>query len=166
MTNPEGKKPRRRARTSRPAFLASKSSSESKAFAKLCDILSRRDHSLKELQEKMSLRFEQEAIDKAIEMADEYGYLKDPQEIAERVAEAQHLRCRGFRKIEFELKKKALPDVEMDPERELEKARELLDKLIRKHDDTSFETKQKCMRSLASRGFLMDTIRQVTDEKF
>jgi regulatory protein len=151
---------------SRPAFLASKSSSENKAFNKLCDLLSRRDHSLKELKEKLSQRFESAAIDSAIQKADEYGYLKDPQEISERLAEALHFRNRGYKKIEFELQKKGLPPVEVDLEREAEKARELLDKLIKKSDDLDFKAKQKAMRSLASRGFLMDTIRQVTDEKF
>ena len=114
----------------------------------------------------MSQRYEQAAIDEAIKMADEYGYLKEPAELAERLAEALHLKCKGFRKIQFELQKKGLPSVEVDPDRELEKGRELLDKLLKSGDDLSFEAKQKAMRSLASRGFLMDTIRQVTDEKF
>ena len=114
----------------------------------------------------MSLRYEQEAIDQALKTADDYGYLKEPQELAERLAEALHLRGRGFRKIEFELRKKGLPDVAIDHERELQKGRELLDKLVKSRDDLNFAAKQKAMRSLASRGFLMDTIRQVTDEKF
>lgn len=114
----------------------------------------------------MSQRYEQTAIDHAIQMADEYGYLKEPTELAQRLAEAMHTRCKGYRKIQFELEKKGLPAVDVDPERELQKGRELLDKLFKTRDDLSFEAKQKAMRSLASRGFLMDTIRQVTDEKF
>ena len=156
----------RKKRKSHPAFLASKSSSENKAFSKLCDLLARRDHSIKELQEKLAQRFEPTAVDEAIQKADEYGYLKDPSEIAQRLAESLHRRGRGHLKILHELHKKGLPEIELDAERENEKARDHLDKLIKSGDDLSFEAKQKAMRFLANRGFLMDTIRQVIDEKF
>ena len=99
-------------------------------------------------------------------MAEECGYIKPPEELAERFAEALHERGRGHRRILYELQKKGLPPVDKDPERELEKGRQQLDKLLMKSDDQSFQAKQKAMRSLANRGFEMDTIRQVMDEKF
>ncbi len=48
-----------------------------KAFNKCADLLSRRDHSVKELKEKLLCTADEEAADKAIERFSELGYLND-----------------------------------------------------------------------------------------
>lgn len=134
-------------------------------------LLYRRDHSVKELQDKLKPYYEQEAIDRALEKADSQKYLKEPADLSVQVMRSMHRRQRGHLKIAHELQKKGLPALEPDREMELEKARQLLEKLIQKDiddipSDERMKLKQKAFRFLQNRGFDFETIRQSVDEKF
>lgn len=122
----------------------------------------RRDHSEKEIYQKLGRRYEKSAITKAIHKADEYGYIKTPKELALRFAEYLHNRDRGQLKIKLELSKKGLKfEGDFDKDRELAKARTHVDKIHNPGDDLNLKRQQKIMRYLANRGFTGETIKSV-----
>ena len=125
-------------------------------------LLLRRDHSEKEIREKLGRRYEGPAIQSAISKAKEYGYIRSPEELTERFAEALHRRGRGILKIQFEIQKKGLPPLlDVDEDREVLKAHAHVDKIKGLGEDLDFEAQQKIMRYLNNRGFTTDTIKKV-----
>jgi regulatory protein len=124
------------------------------AIDKTMDYVARRDHSEKELRQKLSLRFSSEEIDKAIEFAKQKKWLASTDDellvFSLKVAEALHRKKKGINYINNYLKKKGLPPIKKDSERELEKARSLLG--LKKLQ------LQKAQRFLSSRGFDFETI--------
>ena len=142
-------------------FPKEKSDDALKASDKLVDYLSRRDHSEKELREKLGRRFTADAIRKALEEAKERRWLKEPEELAELVAERLHLKGKGYRYIQKYLQDKGLPPVDRTPDREKEKAHELLSVKFGDYQSLSYEERQKAFRFLSSRGYHLDTIRSL-----
>jgi SOS response regulatory protein OraA/RecX len=124
-----------------------------------------RDHSERELRQKLKRMYEPKEIDEAIEFAREHNLLAPEEAIAERTARALGRKRKGHRFISQYLKQKGLPAVAKDADDEVRKAIELVEaklKLdsgeIRKLD---FEKKMKVQRLLANRGFDLETIRRV-----
>lgn len=157
-------------RKSAKAFSESKSPDAKKAFNRIVRLLYRRDHSLKELETKLKPYYEAEAIQKAIEQAHEYNYIKPPEQLSQQFARSLHTKNKGYRKILLELQKKGLPKVAMDPDIELEKARLLLEKLLPNSEPAiktqELKLKQKAQRHLMNKGFDFDIIRQIISERF
>ena len=118
------------------------------------DYVARRDHSEKELRQKLRLRFSQDEIDQAIEFAKQKKWLASTDEellmFSCKVAEALHRKKKGIVYINHYLKKKGLPPIKKDLDRELEKARSLL--------GAKKLQPQKAQRFLSSRGFDFETI--------
>jgi len=126
--------------------------------------LLRRDHSEKELRQKMSRRHTDDAINGAIAKANEYGYLKTPEELARRLAKALAQKGRGQSRIRYVLKKRGLPTIKFNPEDEMLRAQQVVDKLGLFRDDLNLQDKQKLMRKLYQRGFTPETIRHLLEK--
>ncbi|MGZ3773833.1 MAG: regulatory protein RecX [Pseudobdellovibrionaceae bacterium] len=140
------------------------------AKKKVMDLLARRDHSEKELREKLREKFSNEtdsnnAIEEAIEFAKDNNWLGDPKDLALRIAETLHRRNKGIHYINNYLKEKGLPAVESDREFELEKAMSIVKNKYDEDYKFSREEKARVGRLLVSRGFDSDTVRKVIYEK-
>lgn len=133
------------------------------------DLISRREHSEKELKQKLKKReFTPEEIEGAVEKAKEHRWLGKPEEVAMRFAEQLHRKNKGIHFINSTLHEKGLPSVGRDETLELEKAKSLVKTKYAKFSEFTREEKLKVMRFLASRGFDSSTIRKViqNDEEF
>lgn len=138
------------------------------AHQTVMDLLSRRDHSEKELKQKLAQReFSNEEIESAVETAKNHRWLGEPSEVAERFAEELHRKNKGIHFINGFLHEKGLPPVNRDENLELEKARNLITAKYAGFSSFTREEKLKVMRFLTSRGFDSSTIRKVShDEEF
>ncbi len=79
-----------------------------RAFNKAGDLLSRRDHSEKELREKLRQKGFSEGADEAIEKLRGYGYVDDRRFAARYAAELQRVKQFGKKRIEQELFRKGV----------------------------------------------------------
>ncbi len=133
------------------------------------DLLSRREHSEKELRQKLRKReFSDDEIQTALEKAKEGRWLGAPHEIAERFAEQLHRKNKGIHFINATLAEKGLPSVTRDESLELEKAKSLVKTKYAGFNDYTRDEKAKVARFLTSRGFDSSTIRKVlkNEEEF
>jgi SOS response regulatory protein OraA/RecX len=135
---------------------------------KITTYLAIRDHSVKELREKLSQFFTLPEIIWGLEWALKQGYLKEPNELADQVARRLHEKNKSFLFILHYLRKKGLPAIEKNDELELEKCRKVLEtKIGFEHENlTSNPNIAKMHRVLSLRGFDNETIRKVTHEKY
>ncbi len=129
------------------------------------DYLAFRDHSEKELRSKLARDYSQEDIDAAISYVISHGWLKPPEELAEKVAGQLDRKLKSHLYISQYLRQKGLPDVPKDAENEKEKAGTLLMGKFSPEELGDFESKQRAGRWLASRGFDSSTIRRVLYEE-
>jgi regulatory protein len=154
---------------------------------KMMELFARRDHSEYELREKLKNAFlfalpeEFEdsraiieasilpAIEGAVALARERGWLKDDGELAIKMAATLHERKKGIGYINHYLEAKGLPEVGADPDLELEKALALVKNKVSDLSGISSEEKTKTQarlaRFLAARGFDSETVRKVIYEK-
>ena len=79
-----------------------------RAFNKASDLLSCRDHSEKELREKLRQKGFSEGADEAIEKLRSYGYVDDSRFAARYAAELQRVKHYGKRRVEQELMRKGV----------------------------------------------------------
>lgn len=125
-----------------------------RAKNKIIDLLSRRDHSSKELIQKLlRLQFTKEEATAAIAWAQEQRYLRPPGELAESRAASLHRKGKGIAMINRDLHSKGLPSVELDSDLELEKAQDLIARKFAKIDLRDRKNQDKICRSLLTRGF-------------
>lgn len=122
----------------------------------------------KKLAEK---KFSNDVIDRVIEFLDTYGFLDDDAYVKSFITDKDEISRWSRNKISYMLKLKHVDDrlIEeyiglVDDDRELEKASFFADKKIK--DDYSFENRQKVFRHLAGKGFDIDIINRVLDERF
>ena len=129
---------------------------------KIMEYIARRDHSEKELknklrrlkdyQERKKPRYSAEEIDGAIQWAWDNKWLKPGEELSESVARTLHNKKKGIRYINAYLTQKGLPHQPLDEEQEMSKAIKLIrHKIIDKTWDSNL--KLKLTRFLISRGF-------------
>ncbi len=119
------------------------------------NLLSRRDHSAKELKTKLARRYEPAEIAEALEYVTTHRWLKEEGELAEQVAGSLHRKHKGILFINNYLQKKGLPTVDVDDELEFEKALAMLKRLKTRKSEPA-----KLARALASRGFTSSIIRK------
>jgi regulatory protein len=131
---------------------------------RLMDLLARRDHSEKELREKLFDKFPPEEIDAALTFARDKGWLADDSKLANMFAESLRKRNKGIVYVNQYLKKKGLPSIKAEADQELEMALEIANTKYNKFKDPTIADKAKLMRFLASRGFSSDTIRSVLSQ--
>ncbi len=131
----------------------------------MLNLLSRRDHSEKELIQKLIIReFATEEIEKAILYAREHDLIGESTKLAENMAQSLHRRKKGIRKINSVLQQKGLPQVKPDMETELEKAFALVNSKQRTKKFTPLTDRTvriRLGRLLQSRGFTNEIINQV-----
>ena len=132
------------------------------AFEKIIDFLSVRDHSEKEIRNKLtSKQFEAEDIDEGIEMAQEQGLIVEPLKLSENVSEQLNRKHKGILYINQYLESKGLPCVHPNWNLEVEKAKELTLKRLNKNPPYTIEEKQDIYRYLTNRGYADQTINSV-----
>jgi SOS response regulatory protein OraA/RecX len=128
-------------------------------------MLGRRDHSELELHKKLSKYYEPEDVAAALTRARDEKWLRPPNELAKAIGEYLHRRGKGALQIQMELKKRGLPEVEIDTDREAEKAKKLLYKIFPRLENSteklSYADKSKAYRRLSYRGFSADVISNI-----
>ena len=144
----------------------------SHAKKRIMDFVAKRDHSEKELRQKLKLYAEAEIIDQAIIWAKEQNWLSAPDVLKLKFADQLHRRGKGIRTINQKLKMKGLPTVKSDFETEVVKARKLVkakwsaddfDGLVFKE---SQKLKAKIMRFLMTRGYESEIIQDILKKEF
>jgi regulatory protein len=140
------------------------------AQKKMMDILARRDHSEKEIRQKLKDKFTPEEIDRAIDLAKEKGWIPNSTEslqaLSEETAAMLRRKGKGPLYIERYLEERGMPPVKGDASEELEKAQELAHNKFSDIDKMDQKEKAKVGRFLISRGFSLETVRKVIYEKF
>ena len=134
--------------------------------------LSRRDHSARELTQKLKKRFEPNTVALAMAWAQEDRWLRDEQELAEVLVQQLQRQGKGKLRIHQILAQKGLPVPKtISQDEELESAqRALVRKLGSKERPVEKEEVEKLrlkmMRFLAQRGYTSEIIRKVIYEHF
>lgn len=140
-----------------------------RALNKTADILARRDHSEKELREKLSRFFPPDLIETVVSEARERRWLAPPEELARSAARSWGRTQKSAQYIREQLKKRGLPEVAFDAEDELAKMKTLLRRKFRFTDPETMnlndEDRLKARRLLKSRGFTDDLIRKVIQDE-
>lgn len=135
-----------------------------RAFQSLLRMLARRDHSELELKNKLIRYYDAADVTIAVNKARDERWLRPAEELARSITESLHRRGRGHRRIDLELKKRGLPKSEYSEDRELEKAKIILNKIVSRTKSTplDYESKAKlkarAFRLLSYRGFRPDVI--------
>lgn len=142
----------------------SKNPKSESAYNSLMRLLSRRDHSEKELQQKLARWFTPEAIRSAIDKAHELKLIKDPQFLKKQFAESLHRKSKGIHTINRMLKQKGLPECVRDENRELSKCQALLLKKFEFATKLSAPERVKAFRHLTYRGFDSETIKKAINQ--
>lgn len=144
---------------------------------RVMDLLARRDHSEKELRDKLSEKFEPAQVEDAISFARESGWLVANEVLVERFSAQMHRRNKGVRAINHKLKKIGLPGVKSDFDQELEKAVLLAESKWTRESRGLAELRgeekrradkllrERIGRFLLSRGFEPSVVRKVVYEK-
>ena len=119
-----------------------------------------RDHSEKELKEKLARRqFGFSEIETALHQAKQYNWILPPEELAQKVGAILSRQLKSYLFICRALKLKGLPQIERDSTLEVQKILSLMEKKhINKKID--FQVKQKIFRQLSQKGFDLESIRE------
>ena len=128
------------------------------------DLLAQRDHSIKELRQKLKLKgYEPDQIQSAIDFVVENRWIGVPEELSMKFAESLHRKNKGIQYINRVLTEKGLPQIRSNSEIEVGKAIKLV------HSKNIFsrvavkdkKIKAKLARFLEGRGFTREIIRKV-----
>ena len=116
-------------------------------------------------------KFSADVIEKIISYLDSYGFLDDEAYVKAYIRDKDEISSWSRGKIKYMLKQKHIDEnlIEdnlclISDEREVEKARFFADKKIK--NDYSYENRAKVFRHLAGKGFDIDIINQVLNERF
>ncbi len=135
-----------------------------KAQARVIKLLSLRDHSEKELRQKLSKNFLKSEIDEAIEFAKRHRLIPttvaESQKLAAQFARYYTQRRNGPIKINQALSQKGLPPVTISDEQALTSACELIQKKLSR--SSKVLTPEQLIRYLLSRGFSLSCAQKAT----
>ena len=131
------------------------------ALEKMADLLARKEHSEQELRRKLSLQFEPDEVEDAIQLAKDKKFLLPPEELAGRVADRLSRKGKGAGFINQHLEAKGLPPVATDLSEEVRKGLELVATKLAKQGPFDYEEQRKIERLLAARGFAEETVEAV-----
>lgn len=116
-------------------------------------------------------KFSEDVIEKILAYLDSYGFLNDEAYVKAYIRDKDEISSWSRGKIRFMLKKKHIDEnliddyiSLIDDEREAEKARFFADKKIK--NDFSYENRVRIFRHLAGKGFDIDIINLVLNERF
>ena len=135
------------------------------AMNSLMGYLARRDHSVKELRDKLKRKFTVEEVDRALETAHENGWLIPPEELAVKVAGELGRKGKGKIYIRNYLAQKGLPLVTADDEEELQKGMEVARHKFGEGRLEQIEERKKVYQFLINRGFDSFVARKVSHEE-
>ena len=133
--------------------------SDKTAWVKAMDYLATRDHSEKELTEKLSKRYPQEEIEQVLGEMRQRGWLLPPEELAAKVTAQMHKKNKGHLSIQYFLCKKGLPGTAREDDIEFEKALSVI-----KAKAKDFKDIKRLASLLKNRGFDTETISRVIHE--
>jgi SOS response regulatory protein OraA/RecX len=139
---------------------SSKSPSAEKAYNSLLRRITRRDLSEKEIWQKLSPYYTDEAVTVAVAKAKDYDLLKPEMVLAQRWAEDLNRRGKGEMYIRNSLKNRGLPVPELDKNLEIDKCRSQIEKKWGQETKFTFEERAKVFRYLTNRGFQPETIKK------
>ena len=127
---------------------------------KILVYLAQRDHSPKELIDKLVVRFTPDEAQKAVDWAKNKGWIKSDAELSHKTYQRLSEKNKGIFYINQYLCSKGLPEVQPDSELELEKAIRVLQKKYynKTIDFSDFKQKQKAFATLKNKGFENDVI--------
>lgn len=137
---------------------------------KMMDMLARRDHSEKEIRQKLKKSlFSPEEIETAITFGKERHWLPNSEQaqlnLAEKAAQGLHRKKKGIHYINQFLYERGLPELPADSDLELEKALQLVENKFSVPASLDRETrtywKGRIGRFLLSRGFEMDIVNKI-----
>lgn len=126
---------------------------------KAMDYLARRDHSEKELIEKLSSCYTMDEILPTLAELKDRGWLLPPEELSKKVAANLGFKGKGHFYIVNYLRQKGLPPVPMDEEEELEKARKIVESKLKDPSDI-----RRLSSLLKNRGFDTQTLARMIHE--
>ncbi len=130
------------------------------ALKSLIRFLARRPYSEKELKERLLKKFPPEAAEWALAEAKKRGFMQPAGELAEMFARSLHEKNKGWLYIKSRLRQRGLPCPEYNRERELKKARALLEKKrLSAAAGAPAAGRQKAARALRARGFEGEILR-------
>jgi regulatory protein len=143
---------------------SSKNPSADKAYNSLLRRITRRDLSEKEIWQKLSPYYADEAITAAVTKAKNYNLLKPAAELAQRWAQDLNRRGKGELYIRQSLKNRGLPLPELDEDVEINKCRAQIEKKWGQDAQFTFEERAKVFRYLTNRGFQLETIKKALNK--
>ena len=136
------------------------------ALQRMMTLLARRDHSERELRQKLRRYHETSDVNQAIQYATDRGWLRPAEELSKIFAEQLDRQKKSSRMINHRLRQKGLPSRPVETEAELEKARQLIDnRLARLARPVDSALRKKLGRFLLGRGFAPGIVRKVIYEK-
>lgn len=135
-----------------------------RARKSMMDALALRDHSEKELRNKLNEKYASTVVDQIIVEAKLSRFLPNSLEqeeaLSEKFANVLHRRRKGIHWINQKLKETGLPEIRENEEQEFSKAIELVQKL-KDTRRTVKDPRARIMRSLQSKGFGSSVIARV-----
>lgn len=143
-------------------------STKESILKKIADYLALRDHSPKEIQEKLALKenYDPEDIAAALQTAKEKKWFLPEDELAERVAEGLAIKNKSPQYINNYLLEKGLPSIAISEDLETQAIERCLAKKFKDSKNLSPQDQQKALRLLASRGFKPELCYKVLDHSF
>lgn len=140
---------------------------ELQAKEKVIELLAMRDHSRRELAQKLlKKKFSADLIESALIWAEERNLLRPAEELSAIMARHLSAKNKGLHYINNYLRTKGLPPVKADSDDEIEKARKIAQQYLKKNATLDRETRAKIGRRLLARGFDAATVRKVLNERF
>lgn len=135
---------------------------------KIADYLARRDHSVKEIKDKLTEKkiYDLAEINEAIQKAKDLKWFLPENELAEKVAQFLTLRSKSHYYINGYLKEKGLPTIEFSEARELSAINKCLSKKFKNPNNLTYNDKLKAIRLLSSRGFHRETCYKILNQNF
>lgn len=122
---------------------------------KIADYLARRDHSPKEILDKLEQKkiFDKELILEQLKKAQDAGWFLPEDELAQKVHAYLVRKRKSYKYIQQYLKTKGLPGTEFEPQEEAQTIKAHLQKKFQSLIDLEYDDKQKALRSLVQKGF-------------
>ena len=143
---------------------SSKNPSAEKAYNSLLRRITRRDLSEKEIWQKLTPYYTDDAITAALSKAKDYNLLKSGEELATRWAQDLNRRGKGELYIRQSLKNRGLPIPDLDENVEIDKCRSQIEKKWGQVAKFTFEERAKVFRYLTNRGFQPETIKKALNK--
>lgn len=122
---------------------------------KIADYLSRRDHSVKEIQEKLAQKkiYDPLDIEVALERAQKMKWFLPAEELAEKVYHSLARKNKSFHFVQNYLIQKGLPQIDFQEDLELSAIKTVLRKKFKTSKITKYDDKIKAFGLLSQKGF-------------